>query len=68
MATANTRLYRATIGENDRLVRAASPAQVYSYIARELIKVRVASQTDLVECLSDGIKVEDIPVNAENES
>jgi hypothetical protein len=29
------------------------------FVAREIAKVRVASQADLVECLGDDIKIED---------
>lgn len=54
-----TRIYIATIGETDRLVRAAHPAQALKHVAVDLIRVRVATQQDLVDCLNDGIKVED---------
>lgn len=57
---ANTRVYRASIGENDRLVRATHPSHVATHIARDLIRVRVATQADLIECLGDGIEIEDI--------
>lgn len=60
MAATQTRIYRATIGENDRLVRASHPSHVATHIARDLIRVRVASQSDLVECIGDGIPIEDI--------
>jgi hypothetical protein len=54
-----TRIYRVTVGENDRLIRAAHPSNALMFVARDLAKVRVASQADLVECLSDDIKIED---------
>jgi DNA-binding protein H-NS len=53
-----TRIYRITIGASDRLVRAPSPASALMHVARDIARVCVASQDDLVECLSDGIKVE----------
>jgi hypothetical protein len=54
------RIYRVTVGENDRLVRATHPATALMHVARDIAKVRVASQDDLVECFGDGIQVEDI--------
>ena len=59
MAT-QTRIYRVTIGENDRLVRAAHPSHALMHVARDIAAVAVASQQDLIECLEDGIKVENV--------
>lgn len=59
MATA-TRIYIVTIGENDRLVRAAHPSHALMHVARDVAAVRVASQDDLIDCLKDGIQVETI--------
>lgn len=57
---AATRIYIVTIGENDRLVRAGHPSTALSHVARDIASVRVATQDDLLQCLQDGIKVEDI--------
>lgn len=55
-----TRIYIVTIGENDRLVRASHPSTALHHVARDIAMVRVATQQDLVDCLADGIQVEDI--------
>jgi hypothetical protein len=55
-----TRVYRITIGDNDRLVRASHPSQALMHVARDIASVCVASQQDLIDCLADGIQVEDI--------
>jgi hypothetical protein len=55
-----TRIYIVTVGETDRLVRAAHPANALMHVARDIASVRVAGQQDLIDCLEDGIKVEDI--------
>ena len=57
-----TRIY--TVGETShasavRLVRATTPAQALRHVAQDTFSVAVASQSDLVSALSDGIKVED---------
>lgn len=57
---ATERIYMVTIGENDRLIRASHPSNALQYVARDIAKVRVATQDDLIECLNDGIKVETI--------
>lgn len=60
MAATPTRIYRITIGDTDRLVRAASQDQALMHVARDIARVVVASQDDLVECLTDGVKVESL--------
>lgn len=55
-----TRVYRVTIGENDRLVRATHPSHALMHVARDIAAVCVATQDDLIECIEDGIKVEDL--------
>lgn len=55
---APTRIYRITIGDSDRLVRAVSPAAALMHVARDISRTQIASQEDLVECLEDGIRVE----------
>lgn len=53
-----TRIYLVTIGSTDRLVRAASPAAALMHVARDLAEVRVATQDDIVDCITDGVTVE----------
>lgn len=60
MAATVRRIYRITIGDADRLVRATHPATALMFVARDIARVRVASQADIVECMSDDIKVEDV--------
>ena len=58
MATA-TRIYLVTTSAGTaRLVKAAVPAQAITHVAKQLFSARIASQDDLVEALSAGIKVE----------
>lgn len=57
---AQTRVYRVTIGENDRLVRATHPSHALMHVARDIAAVTVATQDDLIDCLKDGIEVESI--------
>lgn len=57
---APTRVYRVTIGENDRLVRASHPSHALMHVARDIASVCVASQQDLIDCLTDGIQIETI--------
>jgi hypothetical protein len=64
MAAAN-RIYIVTIGESDRLVRAGHPSQALNHVAREIAKVKVASQDELIACLADGIKVESVAEDKE---
>lgn len=58
MAT-QQRIYLVTIGESDRLVKASHPAAALMHVARHIASVRVATQTDLIDCLTDGVEVED---------
>jgi hypothetical protein len=46
---AGTRIYLVTIGAADRLVRASHPATALMHVARDIAKVKVASQEDIVE-------------------
>lgn len=50
-----TRIYLVTIGATDRLVRAAHPASALMHVARDIAKVCVADQDDLVSCRINGI-------------
>lgn len=54
-----TRIYRVDLGENSQLVRAGTPAQALRHVARNVMRVQVASQADLVELIADGVKVEE---------
>lgn len=53
-----TRIYIVRIQEQRRLIRAATPAQARSHVARSLVSVEVASQDDIVDCMTQGIKPE----------
>lgn len=64
-----TRLYVVEDGANARLVRAHHPETARSFVARS-IKVRVASQDDLVALIQRGVKPElarpengELPIN-----
>ena len=58
MATA-TRIYLVTaFSGGSRLVKASVPAQAITHVAKQVFSARIASQDDLVEALSAGIKVE----------
>ena len=58
MATV-TRIYLVTTSAGTaRLVKAAVPAQAITHVAKQLFSARIASQDDLVEALSNGVKVE----------
>ena len=54
----NTRIYTVIDGENQRLVRAASPAQAVRHVANNQFDVRVSTQTDLENLINAGVKVE----------
>jgi len=53
------RIYVVTGEQQPRLVRASSQAQAIGYVVRNKYKAAVASQTDLIELLSQGVKVEE---------
>ena len=58
MATA-TRIYLVTNTDGAvRLVKAAVPSQAITHVAKQIFSARIASQDDLVEALSAGIRVE----------
>jgi hypothetical protein len=51
------------VGSNDpsipsRLVKATTPSQAIAYVAKQILNVKVASQDDLVNALTQGVKVE----------
>lgn len=53
-----TRIYHINLEGIPYLVRAAHPSAALMHVARNVASVRVASQDDLVNCIADGIKVE----------
>lgn len=57
MATA-TRIYLVNGPTGDRLVKATVASQAITHVAKSAFSAKVASQDDLVEALSTGIKVE----------
>ena len=57
MATA-TRIYLVTGPTGSRLVKATVASQAITHVAKSAFSAKVASQDDLVEALSNGIKVE----------
>ena len=57
MATA-TRIYLVNGPTGSRLVKATVASQAITHVAKSAFSARVASQDDLVEALSNGVKVE----------
>lgn len=57
MATA-TRIYLVNGPTGSRLVKASVASQAITHVAKSEFSVKVASQDDLVEALSNGTKVE----------
>ena len=55
----STRIYTVTNGDKQHLVRATHPSQAVSHVARSILTVRVASQTDLEALLPAGVQVEE---------
>ena len=53
-----TRIYIVTGPTGTRLVKATAPSQAITHVAKSTFDARVASQDDLVEALSNGVKVE----------
>lgn len=43
-----------------RLVLASTPSQAVAYVAKQLLDVKIASQTDLVTHITNGVLVESI--------
>lgn len=52
------RIYIVNGPTGTRLVKAAVASQAISHVAKSAFSAKVASQDDLVEALSNGIKVE----------
>ena len=63
-----TRIYIVTSTEGaSRLVKAAVPSQAITHVAKQVYAARIASQNDLVEAISSGIKVEAYGETAQGE-
>jgi hypothetical protein len=66
MATA-TRIYLVNGPTGSRLVKATVASQAIVHIAKSAFSAKVASQDDLVQALSKGIKVESYGESAQGE-
>ena len=66
MATA-TRIYLVNGPTGSRLVKATVASQAITHVAKSAFSAKVASQDDLVEALSRGIKVEAYGETAQGE-
>lgn len=65
---AATRIYLVTTESGTaRLVKAAVPSQAITHVAKQVYSARIASQDDLVEALSNGVKVESYGEAAQGE-
>jgi hypothetical protein len=66
MATA-TRIYLVTGPTGTRLIKATVASQAITHAAKSAFTAKVASQDDLVEALSNGVKVETYGESAQGE-
>jgi hypothetical protein len=66
MAT-STRIYIVNGPTGSRLVKASVASQAITHVAKSAFSAKVASQDDLVEALSNGIKVETYGETAQSE-
>jgi hypothetical protein len=67
MASA-TRIYLVTTAAGTaRLVKAAVPSQAITHVAKQVYSARIASQDDLVEALTNGMRVESYGETAQGE-
>jgi hypothetical protein len=56
---ANQRIYLVGTPDNKvRLIKASVRQQAVSYVANNMLTVRVASQDDLVKALTEGVEIE----------
>lgn len=62
---ATKRIYLVRVGDTKRLIRAGHPSTVINHASRNLIKVSIPTQDELIECAAAGIKVEDPNAQAE---
>ena len=56
----STRIYKVVYDNRVWFVRASTRGQAISYIAGKAMKVKVASQEDLVQWVSTGADIEDV--------
>lgn len=56
----SSRIYIVNGGTQPRLVRAGSRSQAISHVARATYTAAVATQDNIVDAVSQGIKVEDV--------
>lgn len=54
-----TRIYHVTDGLKDHLVRASTRAQALGHVARNTLKVELASQEALVHLIQQGTAIEE---------
>jgi hypothetical protein len=66
MAT-STRIYLVSGPTGTRLVKAAVASQAITHVAKSAFSAKVASQDDLVEAVSNGVKVETYGESAQGE-
>jgi hypothetical protein len=62
-----TRIYIVTGPTGTSLVKAGAPSQAITHVAKSEFDARVASQDDLVQALSNGVKVETYGESAQGE-
>jgi hypothetical protein len=62
-----TRIYIVTGPTGTSLVKASAPSQAITHVAKSAFDVRVASQDDLVDAVSNGVKVETYGETAQSE-
>jgi gamma-glutamyl-gamma-aminobutyrate hydrolase PuuD len=64
---ASTRIYIVNGPTGSRLVKASVASQAITHVAKSEFSAKVASQDDLVEAVSNGIKVETYGETAQSE-
>ena len=64
---ASTRIYLVNGPTGTRLVKASIASQAITHVAKSAFSAKVASQDDLVEAVSNGIKVETYGETAQTE-
>jgi hypothetical protein len=64
---ATTRIYLVNGPTGTRLVKASVASQAITHVAKSAFSAKVASQDDLVEAVSNGIKVETYGESAQGE-
>jgi gamma-glutamyl-gamma-aminobutyrate hydrolase PuuD len=64
---ASTRIYLVNGPTGTRLVKASIASQAITHVAKSAFSAKVASQDDLVEAVSNGIKVETYGETAQSE-